>query len=55
MRNYLFAIIILSMILIIDRFEVLDLGGFANGIAMMLVVFAILALRAHATNSDTAN
>ncbi|HSM53401.1 MAG TPA: hypothetical protein VK839_04395 [Erythrobacter sp.] len=51
MRSYLSAIVLCALILAVDRFELLDLGGFANGVALMLVVFAILALHAHSRST----
>ena len=45
-RNYLIGIAVSGALLAADRFEAIDLGGFANGLALMIVVFAVLALAA---------
>lgn len=55
MRSYLSAIVFCALLLAVDRFELLDLGGFANGVAIMLVVFAILALHAHSRKGKSAD
>lgn len=36
------------LLLAIDRFEIIDLGEFANGVAFLVVVFAILAFATNA-------
>ena len=47
MRTYLIGIAVAGALLAVHGFGVLDLGGFANGLAIMVIVFAILALSAN--------
>lgn len=53
MSGYLVGIAVGAALLGIDSFGLVELGGFGNGIALLVVVFAILALAANAKNKQS--